>query len=1060
MAESRNPADSESSPDTRRLKATALGGGAVNASQEAGNSPASGPENDNAQTRPVARQAPVAGGQQPVVQIGAFEVIRPLGAGTYGRVYLAREAGIDRLVALKVIHAGSGSDREEIDRFEAEARLQGNLRANGFVRIYSAGKSEAGPWLAMEYCPGGTLGRWLDRRALPPRTAAEIAHSLARIVGAAHAESMVHRDLKPGNILLARELRPGDIPAPEDLKIGDLGLAKVMGDAVAQVSGDQVGTPLYMAPEQAAPGTPVGPSADVHALGVIIYELITGRVPYQGAAVSEVVSQLVHDDPVSPRLLVPTCPRDLEQICLKCLAKDPARRYPNATLLADDMAAFLDGRPVSARPPGWLERTAKRIRRRPAQAVAAALGFLLVASVVAGSLVVARLTVLSEARQEETRVRGLLQALLTANADGVRAILPGLAGNGALARQMARNLLAEESLDPRGRQVLELFLYPENATSENLVALAASGEPAVLALMTEAFRLHPPQPLVVEAFWDRVRRSEGVDPVIGLASMLALLDPDNKAWDALDPLVARELLAVGPSRIGPMAGFLTPRSEKLVAAVGSLVNGPDASPAELGAAFQAMAALAGNDAERIVDQVLSSASPVPGPLMPALKADKVRALASLRAWRAKVDNSARLAALRAMEIALGEPEAISALEYRPDPSTRTELTRIIHTVIPDPVELASMGLGHSDAGVLSGCVLALGEYDSEKLERRLQKWTGRLFELYRSHPDAGVHGAVDWLLRQRLGLGRELDAMAREMAGKPGPAGQSWEVSPGGTTWLVSRGPVRLDASRFVLPANSEPAILNGALPRAHEVVIPRAFAISTRLVTQKEYRVFRPVLPPGNEDDSSEAPVRGVSFADALAYCRWLSAREGISEEQMAVAPLPADPESMIPMPESFLRKTGYRLPTDWECEYAWRGGTSSRWHWGDNGMLLGRYGVYPRDSSKVPRAGAMARPNAFGMFDMAGANTWQWTLTTGGPRLVEARSEILDDEAWQLSGLGRGYFSGDRLLMRGTSLISFPDLSASSYRGVMTPFNMSDQSKARYGIRLARTLPAMTRH
>lgn len=1057
MTKKSDPADSVSMPDTGRPGATTPGVPADYMPRQSGALQQVSPE-DPGQTRLVAR-VPSFAGTQSLDRVGSFELIRLLGGGANGRVYLARERGIDRLVALKVIHAGSGTGREEMEQVETEARMQGNLRANGFVRLYTAGKAEFGPWLAMEYCPGGTLARWVDRRALAPRLAAGIALSLARIMAAAHSQAMVHRDLKPGNILLARELPPGEVPGADDLKIGDLGLARLMGDA-AQVSADLAGTPLYMAPEQAIHGRPVAASADVHALGVILYELITGRVPYQGAAVSEVVNQLIHNDPVSPRLLVPGCPRDLEQICLKCLAKDPARRYPHAASLAEDLAAFLDGRSVAARPPGWVEKTAKWIARKPAQAAAWGLGFLLAASVVAGSLAVARMSVLAEARQEETRVRGILQALLTANADGVRALLPALEGNNQLARKIAKSLLAADDLDPHGRQILALFLYPEGATPESLVALAAPGEPAQLALMAEAFRLQPPQAPVIEAFWDRVRKSGGVEPVIGLAAMLALLDPGNKEWEGLDPLVARELLAESPARIGPLARLLAPRGEQLVAVVGGMVNGPDASPPELGAAFQGLAGLAGNDPDRIVDLVMSSNHPVPGPVMPALRADKDRALAALRRWRPKATAPERLAALQSMEIGLGEREALLGLGYRPDPTSRTELVRILHTVVPDPAELAAMTLDHPEAGVVAGGALALGEYDSEKLGRRLGKWIDRLFDLYRSHPDSGVHGAVEWLLRRRLGRGRELDEVVKSLSGNPRPATRTWEVSPGQATWWVSPGPVRLDASGFALPASSAPAIASGVLPRATEVVIPRGFAISSKLVTQKEYRRFRPNLPPGNEDDFPNAPVRGIGIADAFAYCIWLSAQEGIPEDQMAVPAVADNPASMIQMPEGFLRKTGYRLPTDWECEYAWRGGTTSRWHWGENGTRMDRYGVYPKSSLTTPRAIAMMRPNDFGMFDMSGASTWQWTLTTGGPRLVEQRNQILDDEAWQFPGLRHGYFPGDRLLLRGISTPSLPDLSASSYRGIITPSSMTDKSRRYFGLRLARTLPAASGH
>ncbi|MBU6294446.1 MAG: protein kinase [Planctomycetes bacterium] len=1039
MADSGNPGQSSFNPETRRVGITRHGG------------EASLPGEDPAQTRP--REAG-AGFNESVLQggrIGSFEVLRLLGAGSNGSVFLAREDGTGREVALKVLRAGREDGTGEAEGLEAEAKVQANLKAGGFVRLLSVGKSPRGPWLAMEYCAGGTLAGWVARRALAPRQAAGIVLELARSMGQAHAEGMVHRDLKPGNILLRRERLPGDCPGHDDLRIGDLGLARIMGDGPLELSAELVGTPLYMAPEQAERGGQVGPAADVHALGVILYELITGRVPFQGAAVAEVVAQLIRDEPVSPRLLVPSCPRDLEQVCLKCLSKESSGRYRDGLALAADLEAFLEGRPVSARPPGALENAIKWVRRKPAAATAWAMGLLLAISLVAGSLTVARMTVLADRRQEEERVGGLLRALLSASADGAADILAALRGGGETARRMARDWLADPGIDVRGRGALALFLYPENATAEILLGIAKSGEPGLLSIMAGAFASHPPEQEVVKSFWGAIRDSEGTGPVLGVASMLATLDPTNAAWESLDSRVANELLAETPARARVFASLLAPRAGPLLDVVGGMAAKPDVSPVEQAAAYQVIAALVGDDPERVVDRIMRSRAPLPGPLIPALKTDRERALAAIGRWRATPLEPAREAALHAMAIALGDAESLRALAYRPDPTVRTELIRLLHTAVPDPAELAAW-LSHGDPGVVSGIALALGDYDAGTLTRRLGKSLGRFLEAFRSHPDPGVHGALEWLLRRRFGRGREVDEALVGHAAPGAAGGRGWRAGPGTASWLEVRGPVKLDGSALVLPAKTDVIIANGAMPRAAEVVIPRSFAIATKLVTRREYRLFRSELPPGNDDLHPDAPVRGVSLSDAFAYCRWLSAREGIAEDQMAV---PDGSLGLLAMPKGFLSRPGYRLPTDWECEYAWRAGTTSRWHWGTDGLMLDRYGAYPGGISVAPEAVALARPNAFGMFDMAGANTWQWSLTCGGTRLVDPRKTIVDDEPWQFSGQAAGYTPTDRLLMRGTSLLSMPELSASSYRGLLSPMGQNEVMRAVFGIRLARTLP-----
>jgi serine/threonine protein kinase len=228
------------------------------------------------------------------------------------------------------------------------------------VQIHEVGEHHGLPFFSLEYCPGGSLERKLGGTPLPPREAATLVEHLARAMVAAHQESVLHRDLKPANVLLAEDGTP---------KITDFGLAKKLDTAGQTASGAVLGTPSYMAPEQAGckPGE-VGPAADVYALGAILYECLTGRPPFRAATSLDTVLQVLSEEPVPPSRLLPALPRDLETVCLKCLHKDPARRYASAGSLGDDLERFLKGEPIQARPVGTLERGWRWCRRNPAVA--------------------------------------------------------------------------------------------------------------------------------------------------------------------------------------------------------------------------------------------------------------------------------------------------------------------------------------------------------------------------------------------------------------------------------------------------------------------------------------------------------------------------------------------------------------------------------------------------------------------------------------------------------------------------------------------------------------------
>jgi len=295
--------------------------------------------------------------------LGHYELLEEIGRGATAIVYKARDLRLKRFVALKVVNQAAW-DKTARQRFLAEVEAAAALRHPHIVQIYEIGESAESWFVAMEYLEGGSLADRPDK-VWSPREAAKMVATLARAVQYAHEHHILHRDLKPANVLLDADGSP---------KIADFGLAKRLDEKSLMTTEEElIGTPAYMAPEQTSSEIGrVGPATDVYALGAILYELLTGRPPFHGRNVIETLLQVRHQDPVPPNRLQPSVHRDLVTICLKCLEKDPSRRYPSAGALADDLHRFLEGQVIWARPAGPVERALKWLRRHATVALSLA----------------------------------------------------------------------------------------------------------------------------------------------------------------------------------------------------------------------------------------------------------------------------------------------------------------------------------------------------------------------------------------------------------------------------------------------------------------------------------------------------------------------------------------------------------------------------------------------------------------------------------------------------------------------------------------------------------------
>jgi serine/threonine-protein kinase len=447
-------------------------------------------------------------------QVPGYEVEAVLGHGGMGVVYKARHLALKRTVALKMLATGHPHPADRA-RFRAEAEAVARLQHPNIVQIHEVGEAAGLPFFALEYVAGGSLAERLADQPLPPGDAARLVAALAGAMHLAHSRNLVHRDLKPANVLLA-----GEAGAPIGQcqpKVTDFGLVRQLdADSGQTFDGMLMGTPSYMAPEQAeGRARSAGPAADVYALGAILYECLTGRPPFQGSTPLETLEQVRTREPSAPSALQRGVPRDLETICLKCLRKQPERRYSSARELADDLGRFVRGEPVAARPVGLAERLRKWVWRRPAAAGLLVAAALLLTAVSIGAWLLYQQQAVAHARQEEIdhrfrpvleRERVLLEeawrahdlAKLTAvNVGGQRALDMARGGGASAAvqqeaeafrqdaaRRLARATKNQSLLD----DVLEVLAPQEMITYHHDVAGLTPDPPSLDEQYAAAFR--------------------------------------------------------------------------------------------------------------------------------------------------------------------------------------------------------------------------------------------------------------------------------------------------------------------------------------------------------------------------------------------------------------------------------------------------------------------------------------------------------------------------------------------------------------------------------------------
>jgi formylglycine-generating enzyme required for sulfatase activity len=829
-----------------------------------------------------------------------------------------------------------------------------------------------------------------------------------------------------------------------------------MGDITMTYDGEVVGTPAYMSPEQAT-GSHVDGRADIYSVGVILFELLTGEKPFRGNH-RMLLHQVVNEEAPSPRRLNGSIPRDLETICLKCLEKTPARRYPSAQELAEDLRRFLGGEPIRARPVRAIERMWKWAARRPLVASLLTAFVLAVVLGLSGVIWQWQKVLASQRRHALTQV----DLIRHAEPSEVESAISGLHDFRQWADPELRKLASNEGLpgSDRFRGHLALIEHEPESVEFVIELLLRVAPPDVLdfdelALGTDLLAKADavPKSDLVELATDSNQEEALRFRALFMLARTAESSREQAPWDeevksfAVHHLVSRATTA--PEYYRTLVDAFRPVHSILLAVFRDLLASDIPDRNERFTAAAIVGEYAADRPEFLCDLLLEVRPAQYRVILPRLLPHREEVEARLATVLSKQSDSEQqddlvarkaVAAITLLHLDVSGRSVWPLFRQSPNMRLRTHLIhRCADSGVP-PEKLIARLRTESDVSVRRAILLALGEYD--ELAAAVRNDLRPVLEgLYRGDPDAGVHSAVAWLLRS---WGEE--DVVRAMDGEPQLSGpitdRKWYVNSEGTTMVI------IDHPPVFMMGSPEDEPLRTKFDRQHLRKVDRKFAIATTEVTWKQFQRFVADYPTTNHSHPEtygpdpDGPVLAVSWVHAAKYCRWLSEQEDIPPDRMCFPELD-EIEVGLSLPDDFMERTGYRLPTEGEWECACRAGTVTRRFFGDSDEFLDSYGWHIGNSNDYAWRVGLLKPNDYGLFDIYG-NAWEWCLDRQGSLPTRPAGDPFLDVAKLIGTKPR--------MLRGGSMNSRADALRSAQRDFIDARHDRNHN---VGFRIVRTLP-----
>jgi formylglycine-generating enzyme required for sulfatase activity/tRNA A-37 threonylcarbamoyl transferase component Bud32 len=1000
-------------------------------------------------------------------------------------------------VALKEIQDRHADNKESRARFLLEAEVTGGLEHPSIVPVYGLGQYLDGrPYYAMRFIKGDSLAEKIsefhkEKATLPSgEHALKLRQLLGRLIDVcnaiayAHSKSVLHRDIKPGNIMLGKygETLVVDWGLAKLLEKGEVETseapvrATLSGDSAMTQTGMALGTPAYMSPEQAAGRIhQLGPRSDVYSLGATLYCLLTGKAPFSGKEMGEVLKAVENGAFAKPRLVDSQIPGGLEAICLKAMATKAEERYASPNDLAEEIERWLADEPVKAHREPLLARAGRWIRKH--QTMTAGVGALLLTGVIAlgvSTLLIGnaqRATARALENEETARKdRALAQvfALRDAAPGAVSNILADLEANREDVLPRLRELYAEggEKNKQMRLALAMLPVEPEKVKDDLVKWMLEVGDPAELLVIRKALEPHAEE--LREPLWQQLKQPDTTQAKrLRLLAALAGFDPKAEAWKEAAGQALEAWLADNPLYLGVWTDALRPARDALLVPLTEVYQGKRL-PERRAVVASILADYLSDFPDTLADRLMDAEATQFATLLEVLqKQHRERAIplltketqrvADAKASEADRETLARRqanAGLALMKLKEQEP-VWPLLKHSPYPEARS---RLIEQMAPGGVEAAILAqrlLMEKEVSTKRALILTLGEYTEEQMPTELRRQlTSKLIEWYRNDPDAGLHGAIDWLLRHdkegpekrklnwggrkdleqidaelaaqsrvwrvALTLGGPLVALAsggceppvgasRKQQGTNVPRSPTWYVNGQAMTFTIIPGPVEFTMGS----PKDEAGALDIEKPQ-HRRRITLSYAMGTKAVTVAQWKEFlkdRPKIPQNYVPETApepDCPINGPDWYMAAAYCNWLSEKEGIPKEQWCYPDKLGEGMKMIP---GYRKRMGYRLASEAEWEYACRAETTSSRYYGSSLELLPRYAWFLENSKGggINRSWPVGqkRPNDFGFFDLHG-NMWTWCQDEyrayPDEKLVEDVEDITDIRDLKSSRLLRG--------------------------------------------------------